>query len=536
MGWAMRRMGVGALILGLAFTCGGGKSVPQPAPSVTTGAADGLTPHSAVLHGRATGNGTSGSASFRFGGDPALGITYDRWPYLDLPGVGMGPPVSYPSSGPALDYQGSLTGLVPGWTYSYQAAAWTNDSLGVWGSVRSFTTPTAAEANWIRVLLPGGSPALVALGSGFAVRGGSWGSPTWTAAFDGNGNLQWQRLGPAGDEVTPMARPSGSGFLTVSRARKVANPTPVDWNSQVLRVDGTGAATWQRSLSSWLGTGAPTADGGALLLGDLGQGLVWVRLSASGTVAWATANDSAMDPLTLLELEGGAVANVGRSVRLSGSHDGIPVEVRAADGTLTWRKVLWRADGEHAEAAEATPGGGLVLAGFTWGLLQEPLVVNLAADGSVLWSIKLTGEVGTATGLAPSGDGGWLVSGAGNLGTMDTRYAWVAKLDATGQFLWGTRFFGKFQSPARVLARSGGGLVLATQADVGYNTLGVGVILADAARRAGGHGTDVSLTATPVTLTVDLPSWANRAVAFPGFTAGGASLITTNLTALQLAP
>ena len=74
MGWAMRRMGVGALILGLAFTCGGGKSVPQPAPSVTTGAADGLTPHSAVLHGRATGNGTSGSASFRFGGDPALGI------------------------------------------------------------------------------------------------------------------------------------------------------------------------------------------------------------------------------------------------------------------------------------------------------------------------------------------------------------------------------------------------------------------------------------------------------------------------------
>jgi hypothetical protein len=356
-------------------------------------------------------------------------------------------------------------------------------------------------------------------------------------AFDGAGGLQWQRLGAAGNEVLPQARPAGSGFLSVSLARTVATPTPVDFNSEVVRVDGSGAVVWQKRLVGWLGVGGPTIEGGAHVLGNLGQGLVWARISPAGAVTWAAANDSSLDPLTLLELEGGALANVGRSVRLAGNHDGIPVEVRTADGTLAWRRVFWRADGEHAEAAEPAPGGGLMLAGYTWaGPLQEPLVVHLAADGSVLWSIKLAGEVGTATGLAPSGDGGWLVSGAGSLGTLDSRYAWVAKLDVDGQLLWATRFSGKFQSPVRVLARPGGGFVLASQVDVGYNVQGVGVILADATRRAGGLGTDASLTSTSVTLTADQPVWADRTVVFPAFTAGGTPWGPTNLTAVRLAP
>lgn len=536
MGWASTWMGAGGLTLGLAFACGGGASKPTPAPSVSTGGADGLTPHAAVLHGQAAGNGTSGSASFRFGGDPALGIAYDRWPYLDLPGVGMGPSVSYPSGGPAQDYQTDLTGLVPSWTYSYQAVARTSEAWEVTGAVRTFTTPAAIEPSWIRVFLPGGSPALVGLGTGFAVRGGSWGSPTWTVAFDSDGNRLWQRLGASGNEALPLARSLGSSFLGVSCARKVANPSLADFSSEVQRVDGTGGAAWQQSLSGWLTLGTPTADGGAQVLGNLGQGPVWVRLTTTGSVAWAASNDAGFDPLALLELEGGTSVFVGRSVGTSGTHPGIPVEARAADGTLAWRRVLWGAGGERAEAAEPAPGGGLMLAGYTWSTVQEPLVVSLASDGSVLWSVKLTGEVGSATGLAPAGDGGWLVAGAGNLGTMDTRYAWVAKLDAAGQVLWATRFPGKFQAPVLALARPGGGLVLATQVDVGYNTLGVGVILADAARRAGGAGNDVALAATPVALSVDLPAWADRAVAFPRFTAGGTSLKATNLTAVQLAP
>lgn len=537
MGRGIRQLGVAGLGLAVALGCGASRYVPPPSPSVFTVGADGLTAHGALLHGQVTSNGTSGSVSFRFGGDPALGLSSGQWPYLVLPGVGLESPVSYPSGGSATRFQSTLSGLVPGWTYSYQAVAQTNDYQTVLGQIATFTTPLAAESSWIRVLLPGGSPALVGLGSGFAVRGGTGGAPTWTVAFDGNGSLQWQRLGTSGDGMTPQAQVSDSGFLTVSRVRKATSPTTADWNSEVQRVDGAGAVTWQRSLPQWLGTGAPLADGGAQVLGDLGQGLVWVRLTPSGDIAWAAANDSGTDPLTLLELAGGTVAYVGRSVRLAGSHDGIPVEVRAANGTLAWRRVLWRADGEHAEAAEPAVGGGLVLAGYTFaGPLQEPLVVRLAADGAVLWSVKLAGEVGTATGLAPAGDGGWLVCGAGNLGNMDTRYAWVAKLDAAGQSLWATRFSGKFQAPVRVLARPGGGFVLATQVEAGYNVYGVGVILADGTRRAGGMGTDATLAATAVSLTTELPTWADRAVAFPRFTAGGAPLVSTNLTAVQLVP
>jgi hypothetical protein len=436
-----------------------------------------------------------------------------------------------------MDYQSTLTGLVPGWTYSYKAVAWTNDYLTVEGVVRTFTTPTVAEPSWVRVLMPASIPSLVALGSGFAVRGGTWGSPTWSVAFDGDGGLLWQRMSGTADEASSPARSTGTGFVSVARIRKAANPTPADWNSEVTRVDATGSVAWQRSFSGWVSVGGPTTDGGVHLLGDPGQGLVWARVTPSGTVAWAAMNDSGMDPLALLELQGGALASVGRSVRLAGSHDGIPVEVRDADGTLVWRRVYWRADGEHAEAVEAAPGGGLVLAGYTWaGPLQEPLVLRLASDGTVLWSVRLAGELGSASGLAPAGDGGWLVAGSGNLGSPDTRYIWVAKLDAAGQCLWASRFPGKYQAPVSVLARSGGGFVLTAHVEVGYNLYGVAVVMADPGRRAGGSGTDVVLSAAPAVLTADQPSWADRIVVFPSSTAGGAPLRTTNLAAVQLAP
>ena len=523
--------------LAVLVTCGGRPAPPQPTPSVVTGEADGLTPHAVVLHGQATGNGTSGSASFRFGGDPALTRAFDRWPYLDFPGVGVGAPVGYPAGGPAVSYQSSLTGLVPGWTYYYQAVAQTLDYLVSRGEIRTFTTPATVEPTWFRVLLGGGTPALVGLGTGFAVRGGSWGSPTWTAAFDGEGHLQWQGLGAAGDEATPQVRSTGTGLLTVSRARKVPLPTPMDWTSAISRVDATGKVTWQQNLSGWLGPGGPTADGGAQVLGDLGQGLVWVRLTASGGVAWARANDSGQDPLALLELEGGALACVGRSVRIGGTHDGIPVEVRTASGTLAWRRILWRADGERAEAVEPVPGGGLVLAGVTWaGPLDEPLVAGLGPDGALIWAVRLVGERGSATGLAATGDGGWLVSGAGVLAGDGTRYAWVARLDAVGQCLWGTRFYGRFQLPVRVLARPGGGFVLAGYIESGYNTYGTGIVLTDGSRRAGGAGVDLSYAGTPVAITADVPAWADRSVVFPAFSAGAAPLRATNLTAVQLAP
>ncbi len=426
---------------------------------------------------------------------------------------------------------------MPGWTYGYQALVRTEVGAIRLGEVRSFTTAAAAEPSWMRVFLPGTLPGLVALGSGFAVRGGSWGSPTWTTAFDGDGALRWQRLGPTGDEVGSGARPAQGGCLAVFRGRTSNSPTPSDWHSEVWLMDGSGTVVWQWSVPRWLSVAAPTADGGALLVGDLGEGPVWMRLRSTGSLAWAATHDAGLEPMAVLELEGGALAFVGRSVRLPGSRDGIPVEVRTAEGTVAWRRTFSRTEGERAEAAEPTPDGGLLIAGDTWeGPLWEPLALRLDPNGSVVWSVKVAGEHGPATGLSPSGDGGWLLAGAGNEGNLDTRYAWVAKLDADGRLLWATHFPGKFQSPVRVLGLAGGRFVLAAQVDVGYNTFGVGVIFADAARRAGGAGVDVTRSAPPVTLTVDTPLWSDRAVAFPPFTSGGQPLQPTNVAAVRLAP
>lgn len=531
---SLLRVALALPLAGLAVSCGQGQQAPTPRPSVITVGASGLTAHRAVLQSQVVWNGTTGGADFRIGGAPDLLIS-GRWPYLDLPGAGLGAVTSGPSS-LNQPYSCEVTGLVPGYSYRFQAMATNPDGGESRGAVLGFTTPPAAESTWARVFFPTQAGGLVPLGDGFAVIGGGWGDRIWGVAYDGAGALRWQRSWVPGNEAGQAPRATAAGLQFVSRRRLTSQPGPSDWESLVTRLDGSGAVIWQRSFARWLTAGGPTADGGAVLMGGDATGALLLRLAANGTVAWTTANDSGADPLPPFELAGGRVAAVGRSVTLAGRY-GVPVQVRAADGTLAWRRVYALSGTDSlAEVAEPAADGGLLVAGSHWSPGQVPLALRLAPDGSLRWALRLAGEAGTATGASATADGGWLLAGIGNLGTTASRYAWVAKVDDAGQILWARRYPAPFSVQARALELSGGRIALAGELEVGYGVRGVAVLLIGADGRAAGLGAEAALAVEALALAASEPAWTDRIPGFPGSGPGADPGQVINLTAVQLAP
>lgn len=516
--------------------CGLG-AAPDPMPGVWTTGADAIGPHGATLSGRVVANETSGLLSFWFGGDPTLAIHYERWPYLSFPGVGIADPIHYSADNRGRDYSLGVAGLVPGWTYRYQAVATRSGGAEAFGEIRSFTTTAEFEPSWFRILAPGAAgdaaPSLVALGQGFAVFGWSWSWFAYGVAFDDAGELRWQRSWGVPTETPPAPRSSANGCLITLRWRLGPVPSP-EFATALTRLDGDGAVVWQREIPQWVGSGGATADGGAVA--TIRAPLEVARWNPGGALAWSKGTVATGEALTAFELADGAIAVVGKYAHYAGLSNTIPVDLRTAAGVLLWRRLLFASGSESAHAAEPVPGGGLIVVGDTWiGSSRMPLIVRIARNGSLSWAVRLVDEIGPATGVAVCADGGFLVAGVGapNFGSTYGAYAWLCRFDAGGSLLWSSRFPGPFLGQARAIELSGGRHALAAPMEIGYQSFGMGVLCIGADHRAGGVGQDVTLVAEPAALIAEDPMWTDHALPLPANVPGTHPSVPIDLTALQ---
>jgi hypothetical protein len=506
-------------------------------PEVWTTGVDAIGPHGATLHGRVVANETSGVLSFRFGGDPTLALHYERWPYLSFAGVGIADPIQYSADNRGRDYSLGLAGLVPGWTYRYRAVATRSGGAEALGEVRSFTATAAFEPSWFRVLAPGAAgeaaPSLVSLGQGFAVFGWGWSWLAYGVAFDDAGELRWQRCWDVATEAPPAPRSSANGCLITLRWRLGPAPSP-NFATALTRLNGDGEVIWQREIPQWVGSGGALADGGAVA--TVRTPLEVARWNSAGALAWSVGTLAIGEALTAFELADGAIAVVGKYARYAGLSHTIPVDLRAADGNLLWRRVLFASGFEAAHAAEPVPGGGMVLAGDTWiGSARMPLIARIARNGSLSWAVRLANEIGPATGVAVCADGGFLVTGVGAPTTGSTygAYAWLCRFDGGGSLLWSSRFPGPFLGQARAVELSGGRYALAGPMEIGYQNFGMAVLCIGADRRAGGVGQEVALVAEPADLVTEDPLWADHVVTLPASVPGTYPSASIDLTALQ---
>lgn len=233
---------------------------------------------------------------------------------------------------------------------------------------------------------------------------------------DASGNAgSEKRFGGAGDESATGIAPAGDGGFYLAGA---VEPIEGGADALLLRTDASGNRVWSVALGTTADNERAaavlaTADGGALLAGDVAQEEV------SGTQAWAARVD--------------------------------------ADGRTLWA----RAFGAGRFTGAVRSGTGFVLCGVAAGG-EDARVAKIDALGQIVWDTTLGGDgAQTAAGIAELAGGGFVIAGA-SADTEGNSDAWAATLDADGAPGWSQTYGGAGQDRAHaVVSTEGGGIAFA---------------------------------------------------------------------------
>lgn len=299
-----------------------------------------------------------------------------------------------------------------------------------YGAITGTTTfPTAGyeEATDLRQTPDGG--AIVSLVSESFSRAG--GADGWLLKFDALGNCVWQNAyGTAAyDKIRSVVPTAEGGYAAVGTT---TDPSSGDYNLWVLKLDATGAVTWQYSYGGSQGDFGysidQTADGGYIVAGETlsfgaGEKDIWVlKLDAAGAITWqSTYGGQRMEFAPVVrEIFPGGGYFVAATTESSGAghYDGLLLKLQSngfpfastSAGGFGW---------DEFHAMEVTPDGGAIIAGYTdlqaqgggygWLLRVDP-----AGDSGVppLWQ-RAVGVSGYDDfyGVAAAGDGGFTASG-----------------------------------------------------------------------------------------------------------------------------
>ncbi len=135
----------------------------------------------------------------------------------------------------------------------------------------------------------------------------------------------------------------------------------------------------------------------------------------------------------------------GLSENLTTYHDDIFIVKTDANGQLLWNKTFVSEDDSVASAVLPTSDGGYVLGGYTYVQIDNEtsreglFVMKIDAVGNLLWTKSYTGSsdwYGSA--FIQTNDGGYAFLGTeyNYTSTVDTEFALVLKIDATGNAQW----------------------------------------------------------------------------------------------------
>lgn len=281
----------------------------------------------------------------------------------------------------------------------------------------------------------------------------------WIARFDAGGQMLWAvQLGSPYDEFVAGLASDGSGGAFVAGTRKNAGTAEDGW---VVHIDASGAVLWQRILGTTAidraHDVASDGSGGVFVCGSTAGDLAgpssgnddvwWARLDASGTTLWTRqVGSSAFDVVdgATSDGQGGfyACGTTGGDVGGTpvGGFDAFVVHVDGA-GNTTWIRQFGSTTTDYAHGCSLTPGGDLVVSGFTMGSWAGPSagqndawLARITPNGDMLWSHQF-GSSGSEQALCVlAGPGstvfaGGLTNGAFG-GVPDPQpNAWVARFD-----------------------------------------------------------------------------------------------------------
>jgi len=182
--------------------------------------------------------------------------------------------------------------------------------------------------------------------------------------------------------------------------------------------------------------------------------------------------------------DGGFIIAGSRCMTLFGNYD---VWLIKTDewGNEQWNKTYGRAGGDHGYEVKQTVDGGYIIAGWTG---------SIGAGGDDVWLIK-TDNMGNMEwnqtygghfddkgySVLPISDGGYIVAGMRDEGSVDGSDVWLIKVDTEGGMQWEQRFHsGEYDGGACVRQTKDGGLIVAGYFGADFDTYDLCAIKTDA--------------------------------------------------------
>ena len=287
---------------------------------------------------------------------------------------------------------------------------------------------------------------------GYIVAGESsfFGSSTeaWVLKLDGNGGITWQNLyGGSGDDVAySIQRTSDGGYIV---AGETTSYGAVGVDALVFKLKSDGSIDWWNSYGGANDDRArsiqQTSDGGFIVAGETnsfgaGDLDIWVlKLDASGAVTWqktygATLDDAAYS--VQQTSDGGYIIAGGATPAGAFLNDVFLLKLDTS-GNVVWQNTYGGANDDVAYSVQQTSDGGYIVAGKTssfGNVFGDAWVLKVNASGAIVWQKTYGGnDSNSGVAIRQTADGGYVVAGeTAYFGAGDADVC-LLKLEPTGE-------------------------------------------------------------------------------------------------------
>ena len=269
-----------------------------------------------------------------------------------------------------------------------------------------------------------------------------WGLPceaNWSSTYGGT----------ASDILRYIQQTTDGGYIAAGYTESFGAGSNDAW---LLKLDGSGNVTWQKTYGGtaydYATSSQQTTDGGYIVSGGTesfgsGSNDIWLlKLDGSGNVAWQkTYGGTALDVFYQAQqtTDGGYIAAGYTTSFGSGSND-IWLLKLDGSGNVTWQKTYGGTASDYATSVQQTADGGYIVAGGTrsFGAGDNDIwLLKLDGSGNVTWEKTYGGtEYDIATSVRQTTDGGYIVGGGTISFAAGVEYAWLLKLDGSGNVTW----------------------------------------------------------------------------------------------------
>ncbi|MEO0286250.1 MAG: hypothetical protein ABIM31_05520 [candidate division WOR-3 bacterium] len=318
-----------------------------------------------------------------------------------------------------------------------------------------------------------------ASGGGYVVAGYTrsyWGGypDVYLLKIDEGGNKVWERTygGSHYDEAYSICPASGGGYVV---AGYTSSYEADYYDVYLLKIDESGNKVWERTYGggNWdcAYSICPASGGGYVVAGYTWSyeagGVYLLKIDENGNKVWErTYGGSDYDKAySICPASGGGYVVAGYTGSYVTGHDVYLLKIDE-NGNKVWERTYGGSNYDGANSISPAPGGGYVVAGYTYSYgagESDVYLLKIDESGNKVWERTYGGSnYDEAYSICPASGGGYVVAGftwSYGAGYYDV---YLLKIDESGNKVWERTYGGgNWDYAYSICPASGGGYVVA---------------------------------------------------------------------------